>query len=368
MKLLTQTKFFIAILALGLATSGTAQVAGPFAPTEAMDTLNAGSATGGLDAGTYIGRAEAAAGGGQPAPGGNPFGAPAGGAGDPFGDAAPAGDPFGQPAGDPFGQPGGDPFGQAQDDPFAGEAGAVQVGAVQRPGQQQGPPLPPIPAKSRVLSGERIYCAVTGKILQDAQWYFVWQSDAQQNFYDDGTHGDPQAGDKYFSNITTRNDLVAPQVWRTFRQTKKMIRSAEEKDPLSFFGLSAVTTDPDSRLPQYIDKERERDQRIREWNKNFLRPYRVNPDDVESEFYKPYIPSPPSPPDVDVPPGFAAPTRATGFGDAAGAPVGSFDEFLDTAGGLQRDSVTSIPANPAASSNYYSTTAVQGGELAAGTK
>jgi hypothetical protein len=197
---------------------------------------------------------------------------------------------------------------------------------------------------------------------------YVWQTEAQQNFFDDGTNGDAVANDRYRSNITERNDVVAPIVWRVFRQTKQMIRTAEEKDPIRFFQLVAVTTDPASTLPQLIDRERDRDTRIREWNNKFLREFRVNPDDERSEFYRPFIPTPPPPPDIPVPVGFTAPAR-TAF--TPGQPIGSFDQFLNTAGGLQAGptnqtlgssdpfagGVTGDPLNPAASSNYFSTTA-----------
>jgi len=359
----------------------------PFAPTEAMDTLNSAPVGGGLNPNAFVGRAQAAAGGGGALPGaagGSPFGAPAPGA-SPFGAPAPGASPFGAPpaGGSPFGAPagatplgapviqaptGGDPFANAST-PFDDPALGGNFGAPQQPQIV----LPALPTWERVLGGERVTCAVTGRILSDASWIYVWSTDAQQNYFDDGTHGDPVANDQYRSHITTRNNEVAPIVWTVFRQTKQMIRTAEAKDPLSFFGLPALTTDPGSKLAKLIDKERDRDTRVREWNDKFLREFRVNPDDEKSEFYAPFIPAPPIPPDVPAPAGFRPPGR--GAFQAGQKAEGGFDQFLNTGGGLnatdplqdlgglgaQRPDVTGVPLNSAASSNYFSTTAVGGG-------
>jgi hypothetical protein len=204
-----------------------------------------------------------------------------------------------------------------------------------------------------VLVGERIYCPVTGRLIEDARWQQVWTFEAQRNFYDDGTHGDAVANDTFYTNIRDREDEVSTVAWRMLHQNRQMIGLAAEMEPHVFFKLTATSTAQGSILPNSVSKEREQDARVEEWSGKFLRDYRKDPNDDLSDFYKPYIPLPPQAPDVPPPANFAAPDPS-----ATGDARDSFDRFLDTGGGLLPDPQnprTGIPSNPAASSSYFAT-------------
>jgi len=340
----------------------------PFAPpTEAMDTLNGAgtpSAAGALGGGSPFGPPA-----GGPPPGGSPFDPAAGG-------GAPPASPFGGDAGaaaNPFGPPGGgaapaaNPFGGGGAAPAAG--GFENFNASNNPNEP--PPLPPLPQLTRVLVGQRVYCAVTGRLLQDATWQMVWTSVAQANFYDDGTNGDAIPNDTYYTFVVEREDEISPIAWRLMLMSAQMVEQTGEMPPLQFFKLNAITDDSDSVIPTVIDKERDRDARVSEWFNKFLNDYRVDPNDVLSKYHRPFIPPPPPSPDMPPPPDFNPPGRGNLFADQSGGGAGGaggdgtnrdgFDRFMDTAGGIQPDSVTGQPSNPAASSNYFSTTAVGGG-------
>lgn len=285
-------------------------------------------------------------GGGDGATPQNPFagGGPAGGGdgANPFGGGAGGGAP-GFDGGGGFGG-GGDNFGGA-------------------PADDGQPRLPPIPQQRRVLLGEKVYCPVTGRLIQDARWQVVWETNAQRDFYDDGTHGDLKAGDDVYTRIIVREDEISSVAWRSLQNNKNMIEAASELDPLQFFKIPATTNDPASRVPLSVDKERDQDARLLQWNSKFLRPYRVDPDNDLSSFFKPLIPEPPIPPDVPAPQGFVPEGTDENANAAGGGQGDAFDNFLNTSGGLRPNAgVTGTPANPAASSNYFSTTAVGGAD------
>jgi len=241
-----------------------------------------------------------------------------------------------------------------------GGAGGAGFGGADAP--DAAPRLPPIPQQRRVLLGEKVYCPVTGRLIQDARWQVVWETNAQRDFYDDGTHGDFKAGDDVYTRIVVREDEISSVAWRSLQNNKNMIEAAATLDPLQFFKIPALTNDPASRVPLAVDKERDQDARLLQWNSKFLRPFRVDPDNDLSQFFRPLIPEPPIPPDVPAPQGFV-PTGSEQLVGTGGGPQGdAFDNFMNTSGGLRpNQGVTGTPANPAASSNYFSTTAVGGG-------
>jgi hypothetical protein len=353
------------------------------APPEALDQLNAtGTAPVNPFAGGGGGGSPFATGGGG---GGDAAGNPFGGGG---GGAAGGGSPFGGGGGAPAG--GGSPFGGGAaggGSPFGGGGQPVVVGGGRdgRDGRGEGfesfgsggnnqnqnqPVIPPLPQTTRVLTGQRRYCAVTGRLIDDARWQDVWNSVAQRNFFDDGTSGDAVAGDQIYSRVEEYQNEMSPFAFRMFMMNRNLVETALDRDPLMFFQLTAMTSDPDSSLPNYFDKERDQDERIEEWNMNFLRPYRVNPSDPASDIFPVFVPPPPTAPDVPAPPGFVVPAGipmsadGQGEGVAAGGPGGGggdgFDNWLATGGGLNPGApqgVTGTAANPAASSNYFSTTA-----------
>jgi len=268
---------------MGISEGAWAQAANPFAPTGAMDTLNAGSPSGGLNSSTYIGRANAAAGAAN-----NPFGAPAGG-------------PAYAPPPAPGMYPGMAFPGMAYPAPgaYPGQPGLAQ------PTPTQGPP--PV----TVITGERIYShlqfgAYPPELLQDAEKIKVPNivKELQKQYFDDGTHGDAKANDNQWTYITQRNDVMSPEEFRILNRIIAALTSSEDTNPRDFFRLPVATTEPLSNLPQLMDLEKRRDDKIGEWNKRVLAEFRQNKEEVSSQFWPVFVPPPPTAPRMEIPPGF----------------------------------------------------------------
>ncbi len=259
-----------AILAWAFASVTLAQL-NPFDTGGAERPLLDASPTGGLDASTYTGRARAVA-----APASN---------------APPPGEAFAdQWAG----------AGAA-----AAEAPAAPPQWVAAPAAGQGPTPTPTPVMVMVIGGQRVRCAVCGSLLEDVRMAQVPEIVAKTQFYDDGTHGDAEAGDGQYSNITERNDeFLGTECNALKERLLSLLRYCEETDSLQFFRLYATTTEPISQITKSRYEEQERDAKLKEWNERFLRMFRKNPDDPTSGFYPLYVPMPPEPPQVPMPPGF----------------------------------------------------------------
>ncbi len=265
-----------AILAWAFASVTLAQI-NPFEPVGAGEPLLDASPTGGLDASTYTGRARAVA---APAPAARPGPPPridyvdgwAGGAGPPGAGAAPS------------------------------EAPRQWVAA---PAPGTGPTPTPTPVMVMVIGGQRVRCAVCGALLEDVRRAQVPEIVAKTQFYDDGTHGDIEAGDGEYTNITERNDeFLGPDCNALKERLLSLLRYCEEADSLQFFRLYATTTEPISQITKSRYEEQERDAKLKEWNERFLRMFRKNPDDPTSGFYPLYVPIPPETPGAPMPPGF----------------------------------------------------------------
>jgi len=343
-----------------------AQVGAAFyAPPDAMDQMS-GASTGAGGAGNYIGRAQGAAGqananqqnpfGPQGANQQNPFGAQGANQQNPFGaQGANQQNPFGAQPGQGFGQ------------------------------QQQQQQQPAEPAKLTAWGGERIVGVRTGQILKDARELSILAT-ASGNYYDDGERGhDAVANDNIYTNITINDDeFISPEshyVKTRIIQTLKFVspppdgvvegenveqgllrdlqgivsrtdaslrtylfepRESERMDffanltPMEFSQVRVASTNPFSGLPHLMDLEREQDRKLREWGENFLREYRINPDEFASPFYKTFLPPPPRAPRVPMPANFYPHEidedeegAGRGFGGAgfegstAGAPIGN---------------------------------------------
>jgi len=173
-----------------------------------------------------------------------------------------------------------------------------------QPGMGQPQPAKPAPSpvkKILVLTGERVRCHVMGTLLEDIHYEYRPESEKGE-FYDDGTHGDLQAGDNIWTNYTERNDVLSPEANYLKKIYLRMMELCEDMNPLEFFRIPVATDEPLSPLPQLTDKERDRDETfLRQWHQQFLALYRQDPDDPMSDFYPIFVPSPPQPPS-DVPP------------------------------------------------------------------
>jgi hypothetical protein len=326
-----------AALALLLAAgSAVAQPGGGFiAPPDALDELSGGSSSGGLNPGTFLDRASGALDAatnrfGQSLlpqnannQGGDPFGS--GGPGGPGGFTPP---PFSPPGGftpPPFSPPGGGP-------PGAGGFGAAVAGATGR---------------LNASGGERIRSRISGQLLQDARSLKIFAT-AVQNYYDDGTSGgDAVAGDQVYTNITERNDVMAPDEFVAKSKLLNGLRAIEEMSPQDFTGVRVATQEPTSTLPKLTDLEKERDDRLKAWADQFLRDYRVNPDQMTSPFLPVYMPLPPRAPDIALPAEFSPRWRPQkNSNNERGADGGG------TLGRTINDSVNGEPVG-AASSRYF---------------
>lgn len=181
-------------------------------------------------------------------------------------------------------------------------------------GRQQAEPTPPptpTPEMVRVLAGSRVVCAVTGKLLEDTVYRQVEKANLEGNFFDDGTHGDQEAGDGTYTNITTIDNVMSPDAHAILVRVLKMLKIIEDTEPMDFFRLDAVSYDPLSDLPMNITEEQDRDIKLTEWNDRFLQMFRTDENDPRSEFYQLYVPPPVSMPNLPLPQGFQPILKAT---------------------------------------------------------
>ncbi len=268
----------------------------PFAPPSVTEPLTSASPTGGLSAPTYIERARAVT---------RPVG------------------PIPPVEGDPRGRPPIFAEGRFFEEGIRGRR-PTRSGAPQ-PGPGQPTPTPTV-KKIRVLSGSRVTCAVCGTLLEDTVYKEVPESQ-KENYYDDGTHGDAEAGDGTYTNITVCSDVMCPACHSILQKLLTLLSITENTEPMDFFRLNVVTTDPLSSLPKQITEEQNRDIKLSEWNDRFLQMFRVNKNDPNSPFYPLYVPPPPSYPSVPLPQGFtpivaATPTPTEGTGGEFMGPGG----------------------------------------------
>lgn len=211
--------------------------------------------------------------------------------------------------------------------PGAPGAPAPSGGAM---GQIAGMPMGP---QITVITGTRVFDAITGQLLDDAIQKQVPQADSDK-YFDDGTHGDLEAGDGEFTKVDERRDVLGQSNQRFKEQLVKALISADTYTPLQYFGLMIASTERQSTVPRnrawsmvsapgggpgftlrevptgepvtipsYREKQKEKDSNIKNnWSQRFLQEFRVNKDDLTSQFYSLYIPQPPPMPSVAPPP------------------------------------------------------------------
>ena len=193
----------------------------------------------------------------------------------------------------------------------------------------------PIPSE-KVLTGRRVYDAVSGGLLEDAIEISVRQSDAEV-FPDDGVNDNGIAGDGVRGNVrTSKQEFIGPFSNIMKNYLVHAVENAEEIDPMIYYGYHVATIAPTQTegLKRYglplneekpiievpdihpefasvINLERDRDEILRQWNFKFLADYRVNRSDPQSEYYPVFVPSPPlTPVNYPVPNGYVAPQAA----------------------------------------------------------
>lgn len=175
-----------------------------------------------------------------------------------------------------------------------GAEGAALQPAADGSAQPQAPPEIP---KVKVITGEKITCAVCGVLLQDVTEKEVPEEE-QADYFDDGTHGDAEADDGIYTNVVERKDMIGSECADVLQKTVALINGADELDSMDFYRLHVTTNEPLSALPITRQQERTKDERLKEWNDKFLRKFRKDPNDPKSEFYSVYIPPPPEVPSI----------------------------------------------------------------------
>jgi hypothetical protein len=337
-----------ALLGLGLLpcvrTASAQGLAEMNATMAAQDTLNGGS-TGAPAAGMLaLQRAKAVAGSGTPSAGAGARRGPGAAGGSQAQVPAPGAMPTGQQQGQ--GQPGQGP-GQPGLPGLPGMLGNMLGGGTASllPASSLSPTGPRI----TVLAGTRVLDAIMPHaLIDDATERQVPQS-MQNQYYDDGPqggHGDLEANDGKFTNVTTSMDYISQSNQRIKEQLIQALVSANALNTIDFFGLAVMSADRTGAVsrdrawkmvaspngigsvlrevmidrPLDVPNNRERttykDKLVgAQWADRFMQEFRKNKDDLHSEFYAVYVPMPPTPPSVAPPVGWA-PFLATTPADA----------------------------------------------------
>lgn len=209
----------------------------------------------------------------------------------------------------------------------------------------------------KAIMGTRVFDAVTGDLLDDAQLVNVDQAEIQNlGLVDDGTQGDRIPEDGEFAKVDQSREFIGQANQRLKERLIQAIYSAEQLNPLEFYGFNIMTTerttpaprnrrwrlvdDPDGgpgktlaevatekplEVPKFREWEMERDRKVAGkdgWAIRFLDEYRTDKGKIDSEFYTIYIPQPPVVPSVPPPPGWSPFPNPEGAGPEAG-PAGA---------------------------------------------
>lgn len=122
------------------------------------------------------------------------------------------------------------------------------------------------PGMVTVKYGQKIYDAVFGDLVEYRAFFIPVPADLiGVEYFDDGTHGDEVAFDGLPSRIhINRDTYLGPFSIRYKRWLRQALRSAEEINVVDFYGLRAVSDDPDSRVPQLEDWSQQLESRLDE--------------------------------------------------------------------------------------------------------
>lgn len=214
-----------------------------------------------------------------------------------------------------------------------GEMGMGEFGQNQQPQIQLPDPI----ATEEVLTGRRVYDAVSGALLEDAIKITVRRQDVAA--YDDGTNDNGLVGDGIKGKVlTSRNEYIGQFSNMVKNELIHAIHNAEQIDPMVYYGHHVAKVRPDrvEGLKRYglplhsnedferadaggvvkdfasiITLEEERDGLVKNWNDKFLARYRVDPNDPQSDYFAVFVPSPPlTPSSYPVPSGYVAPQKS----------------------------------------------------------
>jgi hypothetical protein len=196
-----------------------------------------------------------------------------------------------------------------------------QPGIAGQPGQTATPtPIPQI----QVLTGKRVFDAVTGALLEDAFRLTVPITD-RDRYFDDGVRDNGIPNDGIRGDVETiRDRLIGAETAAAMFQNINLVRNAERMSTLEFFRLHVGVTDPafaNDRMPDLIQMERKKDDLLRDWNNRFLAQYRTDKNNPKSDFFQVYVPEPPAIPAYPIPPGYQSPQRVA-IGETPGPNAG----------------------------------------------
>lgn len=189
----------------------------------------------------------------------------------------------------------------------------------------------------KAITGTRVYDAVTGDLIDDARVVFI-DEDEKANYYDDGRTGnDLVAGDEIFTNVEISDkDYIGPTMQRVKESLIQALYEVDRLDPVMFRGESLMALDERQKsersvkwkmqpasgglgkilvevaterpvdVPNYYVEEEKKDKKIggeSGWAKVFLDQYRIEAGNLQSEFFKVYVPQPPEHPRMEPPSG-----------------------------------------------------------------
>lgn len=186
--------------------------------------------------------------------------------------------------------------------------------------------------KITVITGTRIFDVVTGELIDDVIRKKRPETEKAE-YFDDGTHGDLTPGDEVYTRVDgEKREALSASNQKVKEQLVSALRVAEAYTPVEFYGFSLMSTDRQEpvprneawkvvkdpkgigyqlsevpvdtplQVPKFRDKLKEKDHTVKsDWSLRFLNDYRKKKDDLSSEFYPVYIPTPPQPP-TSVPP------------------------------------------------------------------
>jgi len=129
------------------------------------------------------------------------------------------------------------------------------------PDMQLNAPIPePIPQGDfvQVKDGEKIICALCGKVLKDVEVKYLPAEDVGQGIYfDDGTHGDEKANDNVFSQIKITNDVICEDDNNLKERFEFLCKKSLETDAVEFYGIPYVTDmSPQSTTMDFLTNKR----------------------------------------------------------------------------------------------------------------
>lgn len=224
-------------------------------------------------------------------------------------------------AGTPGGLPGRNAIvtSAAQGAPMAVRPAAVPVGSTGATARgtaassSPGPAAAPASAQTiKALVGRRIYCAVCGKLLEDAVTIRVPAAD-RDKYRDDGVSDNGIAHDGVPGNVlVVRDQYIGPECRATKDRLVNAIRSAEKLRLIDYCGRDTVALDSTAdgtAMPALLAKESQRDEMLRAWNDKFLANYRDDKNDPRSAYYAVHVPNPPALPRYPAPASYISPQQ-----------------------------------------------------------